>query len=132
MAKIVYGNLAVKPEYSPQKQTVVVQRRTVKVRHSLPVKEKLSYLLLVVVIVAISGMLLSKYAMLAETNYKVQEVQLKIASIQKEIDLLQIEVARLSSPERILLVAEQMGLTQREGNVKTVKVASIQEDSGVK
>lgn len=128
MAKIIYGNLAVKPEYTPQKQKVVVQRRTVKVRHGLPVKEKLSYLLLVVVFVAVSGILLSKYASLAETNYKVQEVQSKISAIQKEIDLLQIEVARLSSPERILLVAEQMGLTQRDGNVKTVKIATLQAD----
>lgn len=125
MAKMIYGNLALKQEYIPQKQKVVVQRRTVTVRHSLPVKEKLSYLFLVVVFVAVSGILLSKYALLAETNYKVQEVQSKISAVQKEIDLLQIEVARLSSPERILLVAEQMGLTQREGNVKTVKIASL-------
>lgn len=127
MSRMVYGNLAIKPEYTPAKKERVVQQRKVTVRHSLPIKEKLSYLLLVVVFVAISGILLSKYALLAETNYKVQDVNRQIASIQKEIDLLNIEVARLSAPDRILLVAEQMGLTQRDGNVKTVKIASLTE-----
>lgn len=125
MSRMVYGNLALNPEYTPKKKEKVIQQHKVTVRHSLPMKEKLTYLLLVVVFVAISGILLSKYALLAETNYKVQEVKTQIASLQKEIDLLQIEAARLSSPERILLVAEEMGLTQREGNVKTVKIASL-------
>lgn len=125
MSKTVYGNLAVKPEYTPVKRERVVHTRKVTIRHGLPIKEKLSYLLLVVVFVAISGILLSKYALLAETNYKVQAVKAKITNVQKEIDLLQIEVARLSSPDRIETVAQEMGLTQREGNVKTVRIASL-------
>ncbi len=125
MSRMVYGNLAIKPEYTPSKRERVIQQRKVMIRHGLPIKEKLTYLLLIVAFVAISGVLLSKYALLAETNYKVQDVKAKITNVQKEIDLLQIEVARLSSPDRIEMVAQEMGLTQRDGNVKTVRVASL-------
>lgn len=126
MNRMVYGNLAVKQDYTPKKTKKEIQQHKVTVRHTLPISEKLTYLLSVVIIVAVAGVLLSKYALLAETNYRVQEVKADIAGMQKEIDLLQIEVARLSAPDRIMAVAEEMGLTQREGNVKTVKVASIE------
>lgn len=134
MNRMVYGSLAMKPEYAPKRtertesQQTVVQKRKVTVRHGLPLGEKLTYLLLVVVFVGISGILLSKYALVAETNYKVQDIKSQMTSVQKEIELLNIEVARLSSQERILNVAANMGLTQREGNVKTVRIASIPEE----
>lgn len=126
MSRMVYGNLAAKHEYETRyKKEKVIRYRKVSVRHGLPVKEKLTYLLLVVLFVAISGVLLSRYAYVAELNYKVLGAKSEIANMEKEIELLQLKVAELSSPDRILKIAEEMGLTQQEGNVKTVRVAAL-------
>jgi len=126
MSRMVYGNLAVKQEYETRyKKEKVIRYRKVSVRHGLPVKEKLTYLLLVVLFVALSGVLLSRYAYVAELNYKVLGAKSEIANLEKEIDLLQLKVAELSSPDRILKIAEEMGLTQHEGNVKTVRIAAL-------
>jgi cell division protein FtsL len=126
MSRIIYGNLAVKPVL---RQMQPVQKKGKKkkivVKHGLPLKEKLTYLFLVVVFVAVSGILLSRYSYIAEVNYNIQEVKNRMIEVQKEIDLLQIQHAELSSPERILKKAEELGLTQHAGSVKTVRAVSL-------
>ncbi|CCQ98185.1 exported hypothetical protein [[Clostridium] ultunense Esp] len=90
-------------------------------------KEKLAYLLLLAAMVVVAGFILSRYAMIAEENYQIEKMKREIADIEKESEVLRIQVAELSSPERILKIANEMGLTRRDGNVATVKIAGLEK-----
>ncbi|MBE3554751.1 MAG: cell division protein FtsL [Thermicanus sp.] len=128
MSKIYYGNLAVKPQESPAYKTAQkagTKKRKVVIHYTLPLKEKLAYLLLLAAMVVVAGFILSRYAMIAGENYQIEKMKREIADLEKESEVLRIQVAELSSPERILQIANDMGLTRRDGNVATVKIAGL-------
>ncbi|MGD9677914.1 MAG: cell division protein FtsL [Vulcanibacillus sp.] len=86
--------------------------------NTLLVKEKLAYIMLIIVLVILAGMVISGYAILAENNYKIQELKNSIILINKESENLEMEIAELSSPSRILRIAqEELGMTLDESRI---------------
>jgi len=91
-----------------ENQSVVRQRsekRTKKL--TMPIEEKLFYLFSVIFIVALASIVISGYAQITEINYSIQKTEQSIEKIQKENEQLQIEIANLSAPERIIKLAQE-------------------------
>ncbi|MCF6093597.1 cell division protein FtsL [Microaerobacter geothermalis] len=103
------GNLAV---VQGKKRKSRAEKRRVTIIRSVPVGEKLLYLMMVILFVIVSGMVLSRYSQIAELNYQIQETKKQISAVNEEIANLQLKVAALNSPERILEIAEKKGMTQ--------------------
>lgn len=121
----IYGNLALKPEENRMVKPASKSRRKKKVtiHYAIPLKEKMAYLLLLGAMVVVAGFILSRYALIAEENYQIEKIKREIADIKKENEVIRLQVAENSSPERILQIAKELGLSKWEGNVATVKIA---------
>ncbi len=83
----------------------------------MPIEEKMFYLFSVIFIVVLASVVISGYAQLAEYNYSIQKVEKSITDIKKENEELEIEIASLSSPDRILEIAQnklEMSLNEEQ------------------
>lgn len=126
MSRSYYGNLALMPQETREPKTRTPKKRKVTIHYALPLKEKLAYLLLLGAVVIMAGLILSRYALIAEENYQIEKIKQEITDVQKENELLRLQIAQSSSPERILKIAKEMGLTKQDGNVATVKIAGTE------
>lgn len=126
MSRSYYGNLALMPQETREPKPRTPKKRKVTIHYALPLKEKLAYLLLLGAVVIVAGLILSRYALIAEENYQIEKIKQEITDIQKENELLRLQIAESSSPERILKIAKEMGLTKQDGNVATVKIAGTE------
>lgn len=126
MSRSYYGNLALMPQETREPKTRTPKKRKVTIHYALPLKEKLAYLLLLGAVVIVAGLILSRYALIAEENYQIEKIKQEITDVQKENELLRLQIAESSSPERILKIAKEMGLTKQDGNVATVKIAGTE------
>ncbi|MHA0855842.1 hypothetical protein [Paenibacillus sp. CMAA1364] len=102
------GNLAMKPKpierVSPgyREQTKVITTRT-----TIPVREKLLYLLTVIVCVAIASLVISRYAHIYDLNKQSQKISAVIAS--NKVKISQLEVQRQTLKEKIVETALSEG-----------------------
>jgi len=65
----------------------------------------------------------SVQALVAQTSFRMQDLTKKTAALQQDYGRLRLDVARLSSPERISNEARRLGLTlPGPGDVKTLYV----------
>lgn len=81
-------------------------------------KEKLFYLVSVIILAVLAGLVISGYAIISENNYKVQELKKNIIKINQENEMLELEIAELSSPDRILNIAQKdLGMTLNEDRI---------------
>lgn len=123
MSRNHYGNLAVKLNQEKTQSRVIEQKQAVKtsVRHSIPMEEKLLYLLSVMVIVCISGFILSRYAFISQMNYKIENIKENTVKTQEENSSLKLKVDELSKRERILEIAQrELGMTMKNSTVRVL------------
>ena len=114
MAVNISGNLAYKHF---ERQKINKQYAEIS-RKSLPAAEKFFYLMSVIFIVALASIVISGYAQIAELNYEAQKLEKSIISSSDEIDNLERKIAELSSPERIIKIAqEKLGMVMDESQV---------------
>ncbi|MDG0793270.1 cell division protein FtsL [Cohnella ginsengisoli] len=84
-------------------------------RKSIPVGEKLLYLLTVFVCVAIAGLILYRNAGLYEMNRNIQKITSEYETSADQSKELQREVDKLRDPARIEKLAAEQGLVQPNG-----------------
>ncbi|MFV9509994.1 cell division protein FtsL [Tepidibacillus sp. LV47] len=115
MAYYTNGNLA----YQLREKQTVHKKSAIKIKKSsIPIGEKLFYLVTVLIVGAIASVIISNYAQIVEYNYQIQKQEQSIKAIQIENENLQLKIAELSSPERILAIAkERLGMKLNEEQV---------------
>ncbi|MBP1930652.1 cell division protein FtsL [Ammoniphilus resinae] len=117
-----YGNLAVqlKQEHaSGAKRKSKVEKVTVK--YGIPVEEKLLYLLSVIMVVCISGFILSRYALISQFNYDIENTKEVINTTHEENSSLRLKIDELSKRERILDIAQrELGMTMKNSTVRVL------------
>lgn len=123
MSRNHYGNLAVQMNQEKVQSHVKEPKQIGKttVRHSIPMEEKLLYLLSVMVIVCISGFILSRYAFISQMNYKIENIKENTIKTQEENSSLKLKVDELSKRERILDIAQrELGMTTKNSTVRVL------------
>lgn len=89
-----------------------------KKKKTMPVKEKLFYIFAVLFVVLLASIVISGYAQIAESNYEIQKLEKSISTINQNNEDLQRKIAELSSPDRILKLAqEKLGMTLNEDQI---------------
>lgn len=117
MASYIHGNVVVKERYDDRPIQREAKRKEVK-RKAIPSSEKLLYLFSILIIVVVSGILLSRVAEGYEMSYKIQEIQSQMESLSEENSTLQLEIDKLQAPERIMDIAKnQLGMVQSESQI---------------
>ncbi|RKD24093.1 cell division protein FtsL [Ammoniphilus oxalaticus] len=118
-----YGNLAVQLNQQQVQPRVEQPNRKEPVSpYGIPIDEKLLYLLSVIVIVCISGFILSRYALISQMNYEVEGMKVAINETQEQNSSLKLKVDELSKRERILKIAqEELGMTSNNSTVRVLK-----------
>ncbi|WP_082732413.1 cell division protein FtsL [Tepidibacillus decaturensis] len=72
----------------------------------------------VLFVVILAGFIISGYAQISEYNYSIQNLEKSIAKTNEENDTLQLKIAELSAPERIIKIAqEELGMALNEEQV---------------
>lgn len=103
----ISGNLAYK-----QNEKKYVKRKTNIKKKTIPTKEKLYYLFSVIFVVVLASIVISGYAQISELNYSIQKSENSIEQINNDNEDLQIKIAELSSPERIINIAQnELGMS---------------------
>lgn len=118
-----YGNLAVQVNQQQPQPTVKQLPPTKKSipSHGIPIEEKLLYLLSVVVVVCISGFILSRYALISQMNYEIEKIKVTVSQTQEDNSSLKLKVDELSKRERILKIAqEELGMTTKNSTVRVL------------
>ncbi|MBN2983365.1 MULTISPECIES: cell division protein FtsL [Cohnella] len=118
MPQQYYGNLALRPERKPEeparKKAPAPSRSPDPRRRSIPVGEKLLYLLSVFLFVAVSSVVIYRYAGLYQLNREIQTVTTQYEQRVEENKELQREIDKLKDPSRIKEIAGQNGLLQND------------------
>ncbi|GGK15635.1 hypothetical protein GCM10010965_05760 [Caldalkalibacillus thermarum] len=134
-----YGNVAVK--YQNEKRNKHLSRQQHKQEPKQPSqhqphpqgqsllssREKMLYLFAVLIVIAALSLLMARGALLTEMNYELQALERELEHLEENNAKLEVEVIQLSSPERILAIAQnELGMDMRE---RTVKVLSRSKES---
>ncbi|MGG1311787.1 MULTISPECIES: cell division protein FtsL [Cohnella] len=136
MPERYYGNLALRPERKPEEPA---KRRAPSPasareprRRSIPVGEKLLYLFTVFLFVAVSSVVIYRYAGLYQLNREIQDVTARYEQQVEEAKELQREVEKLKDPGRIKEIARQNGLIQNDEQPITLSPAGSRTDAASK
>lgn len=121
-----YGNVAVQYQNEKKKRPEIrsqqnPQPKTTPTRQGISPGEKLLYILFILIVVAVLSVLLTRYATISQLNYEAQYLERESIKIEERNSTLQLEVASLSAPDRIIAIAQEDGMTI---NKTTVKVLS--------
>src|SRR3954452_16955184 len=115
------SSLARKFQQQQQEERTVQEKRIVKTKkNGLTPGEKIIGVVFTGLICFGAVHLISNQAEIYQVNKDIQEVQTSINEIEKVNNDLQVQVSELSTYERILEKAKQMGLVLNENNVKVV------------
>ena len=82
--------------------------------------EKLMYILLAVMILAIPVAKVCTQAILSESNIKVERLKKDINKQQRYNESLSMKISELASLENIEAIANELGLSYNNDNIKTV------------
>lgn len=117
-----YGNLAVKYQHDRVAQTRAgTKPNAVIVHYGLPAAEKFLYLLSVMVIVCICIFILSRYSLISQYNYEIENTKGKIYSLQEQNSSLKLKKDELGKRERILDIAgRELGMTIKDSTVRVL------------
>ncbi|HJV44827.1 MAG TPA: cell division protein FtsL [Bacillota bacterium] len=118
-----HGNLAVKLNRERQQIQPPQTREVAKtqVKYGIPVEEKLLYLLTVIVIVCISGFILSRYSLISQYNYEIETNKEMVKKTQEQNSSLKLKIDELSKRERILDIAQrELGMTSKNSTVRVL------------
>lgn len=108
------GNVSV--AYQLEQPDRVAQRKKMPQKRGLSAGEKMLYLVSILIVVAVSTLILSRYAAMAELNLQASDIQRNIAQLQEENQQLESETKELMRPERIRRFAEDRGMIQGRSN----------------
>ncbi|MCG7407804.1 cell division protein FtsL [Paenibacillus sp. ACRRX] len=124
----VRGNLAVRPERRPQVQERYKETTKKVVRKaSLPMREKMLYLLTIVFYSAVAFMLIARYADIYTLNREIQSSKREVDKMATEMGVLKVKQQQLSDWDRIRQVAEANGLRLPD---QPAEIHSFKVDSG--
>ena len=124
MAAFMHGNLALEERTS---HNVKVKERVVVRRRSMPVQEKLLYLLTIIVCVIVAGAIIWRYAQIYEMSTQIRHIEHELKLMQVENNKLRLEIGRLSSPERFQQEAVKYGLAPQD-SIKS-ESAALQQNA---
>lgn len=82
--------------------------------------EKLMYILLLILMIAIPMFNVFTSSMLSETNTKVERLKNKIAKQEEENQSLEMQIDELASLDNIKVIAKQYGLSYINSNIKSI------------
>ena len=82
--------------------------------------EKLMYLLLLFIIIAIPVGKVCTQAILSESNIKVEKLKKEINKQQKYNESLNMKISELASLENVESIANELGLSYNNDNIRTV------------
>lgn len=132
-----YGNVAVqyqnkkrrvrqtqlghRPQFQPEPKKETVY-------YGLSTGEKILYICAIFVFVSGLSILLASNATISQLNYEIQFLEKETANIEEMNSNLLLEVATLSSPDRIISIAtSQLGLGQKDSTVRILSNNNKQE-----
>lgn len=109
MAEYMHGSSALKQNRQEQvrykeKQTIVYRAK------SIPMKEKLIYLMMIVLCVAIAGTILWRYAQIYKMNNQIYQLETSIRQFETENTSLKQQIDKMNDLSLIKQGAEQNGL----------------------
>ncbi|MFS0727601.1 cell division protein FtsL [Paenibacillus sp. 1P07SE] len=116
----MHGNLALQPKKRPeeeQQHSYKETRHVVVRRKSLPVQEKLLYLLTILVCVMVAGVIIYRYAEIYQTNMQVQQLTAQYETLNVEIKEMQRKVEQLGNPEIIRQKALDAGMVRSDQRI---------------
>lgn len=129
-----YGNLALREERKKtqpaarQREQQAPQPR----RRTIPVGEKLLYMLTVLVLVAVSSLVIYRYASLYQLNREIQLTSNQYEDTVQQSKELQREVEKLKDPNHIQEMALKMGLQPLNGQPITLSPADDKASGAAK
>jgi len=101
--------------------TNTLGRAQTRKKEGIQVKEKLIYLVSTIIFVVIGSLIIANYTAIAEYNYQIQQTNKNIKRIEEEKNKLQLKIAELSSPRRIIDFAQnQLGMQMDETRVTII------------
>ncbi|MFB3168829.1 cell division protein FtsL [Neobacillus sp. 179-C4.2 HS] len=116
------SSLARKFQQQQQVERTVQEKSIVKTKkHWLTPGEKIIGVVFTGLVCFGAVHLISNQAEIYQVNKEIQEVQTSVNELEKINSDLQVQVSELSTYERILEKATQMGLVKNENNVKVVQ-----------
>lgn|SRR5690625_3718596 len=104
----MYGSTAVRQEEQQQVQ-YVEKTKVVKSKATISAKEKLLYLFMIVLCVAISSVIVYKYAQIYEMNTNIQRAERQLTEVERQNETLKLEVRKLMEPTRLIEMGKTMG-----------------------
>lgn len=113
MQRYNYGNLAVREQYEQRKGQPAYRetRKVVRKAVSISGKEKLLYLIVIMMCVVIAGSVIWKHAEIYAVNTKMMQLEKEISRIDKENQELKLEVSKLDHPQRLQELGRQLGFS---------------------
>ncbi|QJD83595.1 cell division protein FtsL [Cohnella herbarum] len=117
-----YGNLALRPERvqeekvqpaRPPQRKQEPQRKQSPQQRSIPIGEKLLYLLTIGLVVFVAGFIIFRYAQIYQINGEIQATKKNYEQVIEQNKEQQREVERLNDPNRIQEVAiKELGMVK--------------------
>ena len=108
-----HGNLAVEKRQTAQ---IRETKKVIKHRYSISAKEKLLYLLVIVICSVIAGTVVFRYAQIYEINTRIQQIEQEIERLEKENRMLELEVRQLKEPKRLIEYGKAYGFSPSDEN----------------
>lgn len=117
------GNLAVKERVQEQQAQPKRYTETTKVvtrRTGLPAREKLLYLITVVVCVVVVSIMVGRYVNIYDLNKQTQSVEQKTVTANKEIAVLDVQKEKLEN--EIVAKARELGYIEQNSDREVIRV----------
>lgn len=132
MASYMYGNLAVEERQLPEQRAKIKEVRKVVYRRStLPMKEKLLYLSVVLFCAVIAGMILWRYAQIYQMSTNIHRAQMEIQKLEAENGSLKESLSKQQNPERLTAEMSKKGYSgTNDKNRVLVPSPKLQKDGG--
>lgn len=135
MAAYMHGSLAV-DEHREQRRNVRVRetRKVVVRKHQVPAREKLFYLVAIMICVIVAGTIIYKQAQIYEVNTNIQHIEKEIERLEMQNKALVLSVRKMQEPNKLYEMGLEMGFVQPAdeaiGQISSPNAPLVQEDIG--
>lgn len=114
MPAYIHGSLAIEQKSEPVQRPAQPPRQSkpkppAPSQRSMPMSEKLFYLMTVAMCVLVACVVIWRYAQIYEMNTRIHQVEQQISKLEAENNTLKLEVNKLQSPPRLIQEAEKRG-----------------------
>ena len=111
----INGNLALQPKRKPDKKPVIRETKKVVVkRKTIPMQEKLLYMLTIVFCVIVAGVIINQFSTTYNMNVEIKQKTNEYEALNVEIIDLKRQVEMLNDPARIRKMAETQGMASTD------------------